>query len=241
MTRQEVAAQIRKIGIVPAVRVCSLEDGTFAAFELAHAGIPIMEVACSEVSAFDVIAELAKRSDGMIVGAGEVMDLATARRCLEAGAKFITGPGLDLEIIDFARKADVTVIPGALTPTEVLTAWRAGGDFVKIFPCAQVGGARYIHALNAPFPEVPMIASGGVDQQTAADFIRAGAIALGIGGALISHESIHLRQTHRIRELARRFLNAVSTSREAIAAAKARVGESPQSGRSATDSAVESG
>jgi 2-dehydro-3-deoxyphosphogluconate aldolase/(4S)-4-hydroxy-2-oxoglutarate aldolase len=223
MTRQEVAAQIRKIGIVPAVRICSLEDGVFAAYELAHAGIPIVELACSEPSALEVIAELAKRSDGLIVGAGEVMDLATARQCLDAGAKFITGPGLDLEVVEFARKADVAVIPGALTPTEVLSAWRAGGDFVKIFPCAQVGGARYIHALNAPFPHIPLIASGGVDQQTAADFIRAGAIALGIGAALVPHESIHLRQTQRIRELARRFLNVVSTTREAMAAAKVHV------------------
>jgi 2-dehydro-3-deoxyphosphogluconate aldolase/(4S)-4-hydroxy-2-oxoglutarate aldolase len=159
----------------------------------------------------------------LIVGAGEVMDPATAHQCLEAGAKFITGPGLDLEVIAFARQADVAVIPGALTPTEVLSAWRAGGDFVKIFPCAQVGGARYIHALNAPFPQIPMIASGGVDQQTAADFIRAGAIALGVGGALVPHESIHLRQTHRIRELARRFLSIVATTREAIEAAKPNV------------------
>jgi 2-dehydro-3-deoxyphosphogluconate aldolase/(4S)-4-hydroxy-2-oxoglutarate aldolase len=221
MTRVEVAAQIRKTGIIPAVRVCSLEDGLFAAFELAHAAIPIIEVACGEPGALDVIGELAKRSDGTIVGAGEVMDLATARRCLEAGAKFLTGPGLDLEVVEFARKVDVAVIPGALTPTEVLSAWHAGGDLVKIYPCAQVGGPRYIHALNGPFPDIPLVASGGVNQQTAAEFIRAGAIALGIGTALIPHESIHLRQSHRIRELSRRFLNIVSTTREELAPAEA--------------------
>ncbi len=221
MTRQEVAEQILKIGIVPAVRVCSIEDGIFAAYELAHAGIPIMEVACSEPGALAVIAELAKRSEGVIVGAGEVLDVATARECLGAGAKFITGPGFDPEVIECARKAKVAVIPGALSPTEVLDAWRAGGDFVKVFPCAQIGGPRYIYALNGPFPEIRLVASGGVNQQTAADFLRAGALALGIGGALVPHEAIHLRQTHRIRELSRRLLNIVSTTREEIAAAKA--------------------
>lgn len=225
MTRVEVAAQIRKIGIIPAVRVCSLEDGIFAASELAQAGIPIMEVACAEPGALDVIAEFAKRSDGIIVGAGEVMDIDTARQCLEAGAKFLTGPGLDLGVIEAARKAEVAVIPGALTPSEVLDAWGAGGDLVKIFPCAQVGGPRYIHALSVPFPHIPLMASGGVHQETAADFIRAGATVLGIGGALIPHESIHLRQTHRVRELARRFLHIVSTTREAIAEAKAHAHE----------------
>jgi 2-dehydro-3-deoxyphosphogluconate aldolase / (4S)-4-hydroxy-2-oxoglutarate aldolase len=218
MTRVEVAAQIRKIGIVPAVRVCSLEDGIFAASQLAQAGIPIMEVACAEPGALAVIAELAKRSDGIIVGAGEVMDSDTARQCLEAGARFITGPGLDLGVIE-------AVIPGALTPSEVLDAWGAGGDFVKIFPCAQIGGPRYIRALNGPFPHIPLMASGGVHQETAADFIRAGATVLGIGGALIPHESIHLRQTQRVRELARRFLHVVKITREAMAQAKTHIQE----------------
>ena len=225
MTRGEVSARIQKIGIVPAIRVSSLEDGIFAAYELAQAGIPIVEVACSEPGALDVIAALAKRSDDLIVGAGEVMDLATAHQCLGAGARFITGPGLDLAVVEFARKSEVAVIPGALTPTEVLAAWGAGGDFVKIFPCAQVGGARYIQALKGPFPEIPLMASGGVRQETAADFIRAGASVLGIGGALIPKESIQLRQTHRIRELARRFLLVVGSTREAMAQAKAVVKE----------------
>lgn len=225
MTRLEVVAQIRKIGIIPAVRVCSLEDGLFASYELAHAGIPIVEIASCEPHAMDVIAELAKRSDGMIIGAGEVIDLAVARQCLALGAKFITGPGLDLEVVAFARKADVAVIPGALTPTEVLSAWGAGGDFVKLFPCVQVGGARYMHSLSTPYPHIPLMASGGVSQQNAPDFIRAGAVALGIGTALVPHESIHLRQTHRIRELSRRFLNLVATTREEMSPVRETVKE----------------
>lgn len=214
MTRSETDERIRKIGIVPAIRVSSVDDGTFAVYELAHAGIPIVEVASVEPDALAVIAELAKRAEGVVVGAGEVMDLASARRCLDAGAMFLTGPGLDLEVVEFAHKSDTAVIPGALTPTEVMHAWRAGSDFVKIFPCANIGGARYIHALKAPFPDIPMIASGGVHQETAAEFIRSGCSALGIGQALVPQESIHLRQTRRIRELSRRFLHIVSTTRE---------------------------
>jgi 2-dehydro-3-deoxyphosphogluconate aldolase/(4S)-4-hydroxy-2-oxoglutarate aldolase len=221
MTRLEVGAQIRKIGIIPAVRVFTAQDVMFAAFELAHAGIPIVEVAVVEPGALAAIAALSRRGDDVIVGAGEVMDLATARRCLDAGARFITGPGLNLEVVEVAHQADVVVFPGALTPTEVLRAWQAGSDFVKIFPCSVVGGARYLQALQSPFPDVPLIASGGVNQDTAGDFIRAGATALGIGGALVPHESIHLRQPHRIRELTRRFLGIVNTAREEIAPLKA--------------------
>jgi 2-dehydro-3-deoxyphosphogluconate aldolase / (4S)-4-hydroxy-2-oxoglutarate aldolase len=125
----------------------------------------------------------------------------------------LTGPGLDLGDAQFADFPGVVSIPGALTPTEVLKAWRTGCDFVKVFPCAQVGGAHYIQALKVPFPHIPLIASGGVNQETAGDFIRAGATALGIGGALIPQESIHLRQTHRIRELARRYVSIVKHAR----------------------------
>jgi 2-dehydro-3-deoxyphosphogluconate aldolase / (4S)-4-hydroxy-2-oxoglutarate aldolase len=226
MTRLEVGAQIRAIAIVPAIRVSTVDDGIFVADELARSGIPIVEVACVQPGALTVIAELAKRAEG-VVGAGEVMDLASAQRCVDAGANFITGPGLDLEVMEFANRANVAVIPGALTPTEVVRAWRGGSDFVKIFPCANVGGARYMQALKAPFPDISMIASGGVHQATAADFIRSGASALGIGRALVPEEAIQLRQTSRIRELARRFLGIVNTTREEIARAQAQAREQP--------------
>jgi 2-dehydro-3-deoxyphosphogluconate aldolase / (4S)-4-hydroxy-2-oxoglutarate aldolase len=150
MTRAEVGAQIRRIGIVPAIRVSTVDAGRFAADQLAHAGIPIVEISSTVPGALTVIAELAKRADGVVVGVGEVMDLACARRCVDAGAAFITGPGLDLEVVEFAIRADFAVIPGALTLTEVLRAWRASGDFVKVFPCAKLGGARYIQTLKNP-------------------------------------------------------------------------------------------
>jgi 2-dehydro-3-deoxyphosphogluconate aldolase/(4S)-4-hydroxy-2-oxoglutarate aldolase len=149
----------------------------------------------------------------MVVGAGTVLDTETAQRCLDAGARFLTSPGLVLEVVDFAVKRDLVVFPGVLTPTDVIAAWKAGADFVKIFPCAQVGGPDYIRALRVPLPRVPLIASGGVNQQSAANFIRAGATALGIGSELIPHEALHRRQEAQIHELARRFLAMVKNTR----------------------------
>jgi 2-dehydro-3-deoxyphosphogluconate aldolase/(4S)-4-hydroxy-2-oxoglutarate aldolase len=221
MTRLEVNAQIQSVGILPAVRASSVDDALFAAYELSHAGIPIIEMTVMGAVTLAAITELAKRGEGVIVGAGEVVHVEIARQCHDAGAMFITSPGFDREVVEFAHQKDAAVFPGALTPTEVMAAWRANSDFVKIFPCANVGGARYIRALKAPFPDVPMIASGGVHDETAADFIRAGASALGIGGALVPRESIHLRQSHRIRNLSKRFLGIIDTTRKEMESVKA--------------------
>jgi 2-dehydro-3-deoxyphosphogluconate aldolase/(4S)-4-hydroxy-2-oxoglutarate aldolase len=163
--------------------------------------------------AVQVISDLVKIAPDMIVGAGSVLDAETARRCLDAGAGFLTTDGLILEIVQYAIAADVAVIPGALTPTEVIAAWQAGSHFVKVVPCAAVGGENYIRALKAPLSQVPLIAAGGVNQQTATGYILAGAAALGIGEALIPWEAVALRQSNRIRELARRFLNCVESGR----------------------------
>jgi 2-dehydro-3-deoxyphosphogluconate aldolase/(4S)-4-hydroxy-2-oxoglutarate aldolase len=158
---------------------------------------------------------LAKNAPEMIVGAGSILEPETARRCLDAGAKFLTTDGLVMEIVQYAAAADVVVFPGALTPTEVIAAWRAGSDFVKVVPCAAVGGEHYIRALKTPLSQVPIIAAGGVTHQNALGYLSAGAVALGIGKALLPREAVTLRQSNRIRELARRFLNAVEiTSRE---------------------------
>ena len=213
MTRQQVRERIEEIGIIPAIRVSSPEDAIFAAETIAHSGIPIVEVTMTIPGAIDVIAELARNNPEVIAGAGTVLELDTARRCRDAGAKFLTSTGLDLEVVEFALQNDLAVFPGALTPTEVVTAWRAGPDFVKIFPCSTVGGPHYIRALKGPFPEIPLIASGGVNQQTAGDFIAAGAVALGIGSELIPHEAIRLRQEHWIGELARRFVAMIKETR----------------------------
>jgi 2-dehydro-3-deoxyphosphogluconate aldolase / (4S)-4-hydroxy-2-oxoglutarate aldolase len=213
MNRKYVRAQIQKIGIVPSVRVPSTEDARFAAETVLQAGIPIAEIAMTVPGAVRVISDLVKNAPEMVVGAGSVMDAETARRCVDAGAQFLTTDGLILEIVEYAVREDVVVFPGALTPTEVIAAWRAGSDFVKVVPCAAVGGENYIRALKTPLAQVPLIAAGGVNQQTASGYISAGATALGIGEALIPWEAVALRQSNRIRELARRFLNSVEIAR----------------------------
>ena len=168
MTREEVRTRIAEIGIIPAVRLYSESEALFAAEAVCGSGIPIVEVTMTIPGAIRVIGDLTRYRTDIIVGAGTVSDVETARLCLDAGAGFLTTPGLDLEIADFALKRDVAVLPGALTPSEVMAAWKAGADFVKVFPCAQVGGPDYIRALKAPFPQIPLIASGGVDQKNAA-------------------------------------------------------------------------
>jgi 2-dehydro-3-deoxyphosphogluconate aldolase/(4S)-4-hydroxy-2-oxoglutarate aldolase len=213
MTREQVRSRIQEIGIIPAIRVSSPEDALFAAEAVCNHGIPIVEVTMTVPGAVSVISELAAKNSNVITGAGSVSGEETARRCIDAGAQFLTSTGLNLDIVHFALGRNVVVFPGALTPTEIMAAWEAGPDFVKVFPCASVGGPAYIRALRGPFPHIPLIASGGVNQQTAGDFILAGATALGIGGELIPHEAIQRRQEHRIGELARRFLAIVKESR----------------------------
>src|SRR5580692_3303968 len=213
MKRVEVRARIEQIGVIPAVRVSSAEEARFAAEAISRGGIPIVEITMTVPGALEVISHLVQHTPETVVGAGSVLDTEIARRCLDAGAQFLTTDGLDVQLVEFAVKQNVAVFPGALTPTEVITAWKAGSDFVKVVPCAQVGGDSYIRALKAPLPLVPLIAAGGVNQQTAANFILAGAVALGIGSELIPRESIRLRQTDRILELARRFVSFVNNGR----------------------------
>lgn len=214
MNRKNVRAQIEKIGIVPSVRVPSAADARFAAETVWQGGISIVEISTTVPGVIQVISDLVKSAPDMIVGAGSVLDAETARRCLDAGAKFLTTDGMILEVVECATKEDVVVFPGALTPTEVIAAWRAGSDFVKVVPCAAVGGENYIRALKASLAQIPLIAAGGVNQQTATGYLLAGALALGIGDALIPWEAVALRQANRIRELSRRFLNFVQVARQ---------------------------
>lgn len=213
MNKQEVRSRIEEVGIIPAVRAFSAEDALFAAEAVSRGGIPIVEVSLTVPEAYKVISHLVQNAPDVIVGAGSVLDVETARRCLDAGAQFLTSDGLDPETVKFAVKADAVVIPGTLTPTDVIAAWKLGSDLVKVVPCGQVGGDSYIRALKAMFPNVPLIAAGGVNQQTASNFILAGAVALGIGEELIPREAIRLRQPDRIAELARRFTGFVNNAR----------------------------
>ena len=213
VTKEQVRARIGEIGIVPAIRVSCAEDALCAAESVSSGGIPIVEVTMTVPGALEVVAELVRNRPEMIVGAGTVLDAETAWRCADAGAHFLTSPGLHMGMMEVAAQQNLAVIPGALTPTEVWTAWRAGADFVKVYPCGQVGGASYVRSLRGPFPEVPLIAGGGVNQHTATDYILAGAAALGIGGDLIPAAAIQERHAAWIHELAHRFLGMVKAAR----------------------------
>ena len=218
MTKQEVRAWIEETGVIAAVREKSKEDALFAAEILAQSGIPVVEISLTMPQATSVISHLTKSIPGIIVGGGSVTQPEAARQCLDAGAQFLTSDGFHPEVIEFGAKQNVVVIPGTLTPTEVISAWETKSDFVKVVPCAQIGGPTYIGSLHVMFPHIPLIASGGVDQQSASKLILAGAIAIGIGRELIPKEAIQLRQAARIGELARRFLDFVKSGRAHLAA-----------------------
>jgi len=218
VNKEAIRTRIEEIGIVPAIRLFSAEDALFAVEAVSDSGIPIAEVTMTTPGALDVISGLAHKRPELIVGAGTVNDIETARRCLDAGAKFLTSPGLDIQVVEFAVKNQVVVLPGALTPSEIMAAWKAGADFVKVFPCSLLGGAGYIRALKSPFPNIPLIASGGVTQGNVADFILAGATGVGIGSDLINPEAVRRRERDWIRELAGRFLKTVQHARSQRAA-----------------------
>jgi len=214
MNRAEVKSKIDEIGIVPSARVKAPELAQFAAETLYSAGIPVVEITLTLPEAPAVIEKLAKRYSDLVVGAGTVLDEEEARRCVDAGARFLTSPGFVPEVVAYANKSDVAVFPGALTPTEVIAAWKAGADFVKIFPAATAGGSHYVRALKVPLHKIPLIVTGGVNQLTAFDYILAGASAIGAGGELLPKDALRLHQEYRIHELARRFLEMVKEARE---------------------------
>ena len=220
MTKEEVCSQIREIAIIPAIKVSSGDDAHFAAEAVTRGGIPIVEITMTVPGAIELMTHLVRSGPKIVVGAGTVLDTKTADLCIDCGVGFITAPSFDPVIVDFAAKHNIAVLPGALTPTEVISAWRAGADLVKVFPCGPVGGDRYIKALHTSLPQIPLIASGGVNQQTAGNFILSGATAIGVGTELIPTESIERRQSKRIHELARRFLKLVGDARREIEAWK---------------------
>jgi 2-dehydro-3-deoxyphosphogluconate aldolase/(4S)-4-hydroxy-2-oxoglutarate aldolase len=216
MTREEVRARVLEVGIVPVVRATSAKKAIAAAEALATGGISIVEITMTVPGAVDVIAQLAATSSkDVLIGAGTVLDAETARQCFDAGAQFLVTPGLDLETVKAARDADKLIMAGALTPTEVITAWKAGADFVKVFPASAVGGASYIKALRGPLPQVPLVPTGGVNLNTAADFLKAGAAALGIGGDLVTAAALNSGDTKPITELSKMYLTIVRQVREA--------------------------
>jgi 2-dehydro-3-deoxyphosphogluconate aldolase/(4S)-4-hydroxy-2-oxoglutarate aldolase len=213
MTKQEVRAWIEETGVIAAVRERTKEDVLFAAEVVSQSGVPVVEIAVTNPQASSIITQLVKTVPGIIVGAGSITRPEVASQSLDAGAHFLTSDGFLPAVNEFGAKHNIVMIPGAMTPTEVIGAWETCSDFVKVVPCAQLGGAAYIASVHAMFPDIPLIASGGVDQQSASKLILAGAIAIGVGRELIPREAVRLRQAARIGELARRFLDFVKSGK----------------------------
>lgn len=214
MTKEQILKKLLEVGICPVVRASSPELAIKATEAVCVGGIPVVEVTMTVPGAIEVIAELAKtRGNEILVGAGTVLDADTAKRCIDAGAEFIVSPGFDFDTVQLVKREGKVIMAGALTPTEVITAWKSGADFVKVFPCGNVGGPKYLKALKGPLPQVPMVPTGGVNLNTAADFIKAGAAALGIGGDLVSSAALKAGDFATITETARQFVSIVRETR----------------------------
>jgi 2-dehydro-3-deoxyphosphogluconate aldolase/(4S)-4-hydroxy-2-oxoglutarate aldolase len=217
MEKVWVLKRIEEVGIVPVVRASSSDEAVAVADVIREGGIPILEITMTVPGAIGVIAELSKRyGDEVLVGAGTVLDSETARSCIAAGAQFIVSPALNLQTIELCKLQRIAVFPGALTPTEVLTAWDAGADAVKIFPCSAMGGASYLRALKAPLPEVKLVPTGGVSLATAKDFIAAGAWAIGVGSDLVNTKAIKAGNSESVVAAARSYVAAVREARAAL-------------------------
>ena len=215
MNKTEVLQRIRATGLIPVVRAESADLAMRAVEAIKAGGVDVLEVTMTVPGAIDVIAKLAATFGAeVVIGAGTVLDPDTANKCVQAGAQFIVSPALNEEIIAFCRRNDVAVFPGALTPTEVVRAWNAGADAVKVFPAGAVGGASYLKALKAPLPQIELVPTGGVSLKTAADFIKAGAMALGVGADLVDTKALREDRDEVIAERAREFLEIVREARQ---------------------------
>ena len=214
MQKTEVLAQIRAIGVVPILRLPSARDVLAMAEALHSAHINAIEIPLDMPDAVGVISKLVQRFDEeVLVGAGGVLDVESADTVIAAGASFVTSPSFDAEVVQYCHAADLAVFPGALTPTEIVSAWKAGADMVKIFPCSASGGPSYLKALKAPLPQIDLFPSGGVTLQNAAAFIEAGACVLGVGRDLVDLASLRGGHADRIAERAQLFLELVRDAR----------------------------
>ena len=209
-----VMGRIRAEGLVPVVRAASPEEALAAVEAIRAGGISILEITLTVPGAIDIIRTLAKQTgDEVLIGAGTVLDADTARQCVDAGAKFIVSPALDIPTIEVCRRLNVPVCAGALTPTEILTAWKAGANAVKVFPANAVGGASYLKSIKAPLPQVELLPTGGVNLKTVAEFLQAGAIALGIGADLVDLAALRRGDAAAVTEKAKQYVAAVAAAR----------------------------
>lgn len=213
VTKEEVLARVRGVGIIPVLRASSVDEALAIADAVMAGGIDALEVTMTVPDALRVLRAAQRRYPDALIGAGTVMDAEHARACMGEGAQFVVSPALNVETIEVCRRESITVFPGALTPTEIVTAWQAGGDAVKVFPASAMGGASYLKSLRGPLPQIRVVPTGGVSTQTAAEFLLAGAFALGVGGDLCDSAAIAEGNAAKITETARRYVAIVSEFR----------------------------
>jgi 2-dehydro-3-deoxyphosphogluconate aldolase/(4S)-4-hydroxy-2-oxoglutarate aldolase len=214
MEKREVFSRMMSEGLIPVIRVTSAQEAIDVADAIKEGGVNFIEITMNVQGAIDVIKELSQRyKDEIIMGAGTVLDPETGRAALLAGAQFIVSPTLNLDLVHLARRYSALVIPGTMTPTEILAAWNAGADMVKVFPAAQLGGPEYIRAIRGPLPQILLVPTGGVTLQNAGAFIKAGATALGVGGELVDKKAIKEKKLDIITENTRAFLKVIRDAR----------------------------
>ena len=216
MDKTKIMQHMHKLGLVPVLRASSAQEAMTIADAILAGGVNILEVTMTVPGAIRVIEQLANHhGEKLLIGAGTVLDAETARNCLLAGAQFIVSPALDVRTIELCRRYSVPIMPGALTPTEIVTAWQAGADVVKVFPCSALGGAKYLKALQGPLPQIQLIPTGGVSLSTAEEFLAAGAFALGVGGDLVDAKAAREGRTSVITENAQKYISIVKKFRSA--------------------------
>lgn len=216
MDKTKIMQHMHDLGLVPVLRASSAEEAITIADAILAGGVNILEVTMTVPGAIHVIEQLANHHGSkLLLGAGTVLDPETARSCILAGAQFIVSPALDLRTIELCRRYSVPIMPGALTPTEIVSAWQAGADVVKVFPCSALGGAKYLKALQGPLPQIQLIPTGGVSLATAEEFLAAGAFALGVGGDLVDAKAAREGRTSVITENAQKYIGIVKKFRGA--------------------------
>ncbi len=212
MSKAEVISRIISGGVLPVIRASSQEEALGVIEAIAAGGVTTIEITMTVPGAIDLIAQLSTRED-LLIGAGSVLDEETARDCISAGAQFIVSPATSFDTIVYCNEKEIVVMPGALTPTEIVNAWDAGADFVKVFPADAMGGAKYLRSLKAPLPQIKLIPTGGVNQKNAADFIRSGAEAIGVGSDLVDLKAVSEGRLSDVTKAATKYLEIVKEAR----------------------------
>jgi len=213
MSKAETISRITLSGVIPVIRASSREEALAVIEAISAGGITTIEITMTVPDAVELIEGLCSERDDLLIGAGSVLDPETARDCINAGAAFIVSPFTDFDTIVYCNENEIVVMPGALTPTEIVNAWDAGADFVKVFPADSMGGPKYVRSLKAPLPHLKLFPTGGVSQATAADFIKAGAEAIGVGADLADLKAIREGRAGEITAAAKRYREIVASAR----------------------------